>query len=239
MNRLIFILLLSFFALFRKGQSSELLVNYDYFLLGTLNDYMGREKYKEVVNRVDEYYQSNKSLVFLLDSVFHYKYPDLLVTTNIKTDRLELQSKSLAQKMNDFYLFKPSGRSYYCGEEDFETLNLDSLTKTPDFYTTYFDSVYTGGIKHDIFKNDAERFSFITGAFIRFGVKTNSLYYISVKNSVSKVRIVSEQLKELKCTNVEHVIHKGSIPTGNIVYFTPSEELENYFEKMKGMLVKF
>ena len=202
MKRLFFIPLLFFFALFCKGQSSEVKVNYDYFLFGTLNDYMGREKYKEIVNRVDEYYQSNNSLVFFLDSFFLDKYPDLRVITNKKTGRLELESKELAQKMNDYYFYKPSGRGVYCGEADLETLNLDSLTKTPDFYTTYFDTIYTGRIKDDIFKYDSERFSFIAGAYMRFGGKKDSLYYISIANSVSKVRVVTDQLKELECANV-------------------------------------
>ncbi len=236
MKRFLLILLLFFCVLFCKGQSSVIQVNYDYFLLGTLNDYMGREKYKEIVNRVDEYYQNNKSLVSFFDSIFRDKYTDLIVAANEKTGRLELQSKSLAQKMDDFYFYKPSGRGAYCGEVDFKTLNLDSLTQTPDFYTTYFDSVYTGRIKEDIFKNDTDRFSFIAGAYIRFGRKNDSLYYISIANSISKVRVLTEQLNELKCANVEYVMKKGYIPVGHTVYFTPTEELENYFKTIDRML---
>ena len=239
MKRLFFIPLLFFFALLCKGQSSEVQVNYDYFLFGTLNDYMGREKYKEIVNRVDEYYQNDKSLVLFLDSFFRDKYQDLRLITNRKTGLLEIESKELAQKMNDYYFFNPSGRGAYCGEADLEILNLDSLTKTEDFYTTHLDTIYTGCIKSDIFKNDSERLSFITGAYIRFGGKNDSVYFISIANSVSKVKEATEQLKELKCSNISYIVKKGYVPTLHAVYFTPTEELKKYLKAINQQLALF
>lgn len=228
MKRIIFLSLLFIIVLFSKGQSIKLKVDYDCFLLGTLDDYMGREKYKKIDDRVDLYSQSHKSLVFFLDSIFQDKYPDL--TLNEKEGRLDLQSKLLAQKVNDFYFFKPSSRRSYNGEVDLGTLNLDSLTKTDDFYTKYFDSVYVGHIKNDVFKKDFERLSFIAGAYIRFGGEKDSLCFISIPNSVSKVKVLTEQLKELKCTNVNYMVKKDYIPVGHTVYFTPSDELKKYIE---------
>lgn len=229
MRYLIFIPLL-FCALHCFGQSPDIKIDNDYFLLGTLNDYIGRDKYNAVANRVDEYYPNEKPLVSLLDSIYKNCYPDLALSTSPQTGRLELRSTVLAQKVNDFYDFQPSGRGTYCGKADFKTLNLDSLAKTPDFHTKYFEPVYTGRVKTDIFKNDSERFSFIAGAFIRFGGKKDSLYYISIPNSTSKVNALTEQLKYLKCTNVDYVIKKDYIPCGHTVYFTPTEELKNYLE---------
>ncbi|MDP4204338.1 MAG: hypothetical protein Q8861_16790, partial [Bacteroidota bacterium] len=196
----------------------------------TLNDYMGRDKYSEVANRVDEYYPNEKPLVSLLDSIYKNSYPDLALSTSPQTGRLELRSTLLAQKANDFYDFQSSGRGTYCGKADFKTLNLDSLAKTPDFRSKYFESVYTGRMKDDIFTRNSERFSFIAGAYIRFGGKKDSLYYISIPNSTSKVNALTEQLKYLKCTNVNYIIKKDYIPCGHTVYFTPTEELKNYLE---------
>lgn len=239
MRSLIFIPALILLSIFCNGQSSDNKIDYDYFLLGTLNDYMGREKYKEIVDRVDDYSQNNETLAFYLDSVFKDTYPDLIVTRNEKSNRIELHSASLAQKMNNFYFFQPSGRGSYSGEEDWKTLNFDSLTKTPDFYTTHFDTIYTGRIAEDIFKNDSERFSFIAGAYTRFGGNKDSPYSINVANSLSKVRVVDKLLKELKCTNVEYVVRKGYIPVGHTVYFTPTNELKQYFELINRSLQCF
>lgn len=233
MKSLLFIPAFILLFVFCNGQSPENKMDYDYFLLGTLNDYMGREKYQEIVDRVDDYSRHDETLAFYLDSVLKARYPDLIVTTNEKSNRLELHSASLAQKMNGFYFFQPSGRGAYSGEEDFKSLNLDSLTKTPDFYTTYFDTIYTGRIAADIFKNDAERYSFIAGAYTRFGGKKDSLYCINVANSLSKARVVNALLKELKCANVEYVVKKDFIPVGHTVYFTPTDELKKYIELIK------
>ncbi len=238
-KQLFFIPFLISFTLLCNGQAKEVKIDSDYFLLGTLSDYMGREKYKETVNRVDEYYENDKLLVLFLDSLFSDKYPDLKLITSNKSGRLELESKTLAQKMTDFYLFYPSGRSSYVGETDFETLNFDSLSKTDDFYTTYFDTIYTGCIKSDIFKNDSERLSFITGAYIRFGGKNDSVYFISIANSVSKVKVATEQLKELKCSNINYFVKEGNIPTPHTVYFTPTNELMKYFNAINQKLAFF
>lgn len=236
MKLLTFISILILFSQFCNGQSFDIKIDYDFFLLGTLNDYMGREKYKEIDNRVDEYSQNSKLLVMFLDSVFHDKYPDMIISTNKKTGRLELWSLLLSENINEFYFYKPSGRGAYNGEEDFRTSNLDSLANIPDFFTTYFDTIFTGRIKGDIFKNDAERFSFIAGAYIRFGGEKDSLYHISIANSISKVRVATEQLKDLKCTNVEYIMKKGYLPVGHTVYFTPTEELKSFLKTIKQML---
>jgi len=230
MKTSLFYLLFFFISLFCHGQSSDIKIDYDYFLLGTLNDYIGRDNYKKIIDRIDRYSPQNKPLVYFLDSVFRDKYPDLVVNVIEKTGQLELWSKSLALKMNNFYCYEPSNRKIYIGEADIMTLNLDSLTKTPDFYTSYFDTIYTGRIKDDIFRNDAERLSFIAGAYMRFGGKKNSLYYISIPNSISKVGVVTEQLKELECSNIEYIMLKDHIPAGHIVYFTPTDKLKNYLE---------
>jgi hypothetical protein len=239
MKTIVFCQLIFLTTFFCQGQSSAIEIDYEYFLLGTLNDYMGRESYKKIDNRIDEYSQNSKPLVFLLDSIFHEKYHDLIISTNKKNGRLELQSRLLAQRMNDFYSYTPSGRGAYIGEADMTTLNLDSLTKTPDFYSTYFDTIYTGRIRNDIFKNDIQRLSFITGAYIRFGGERDSLYFIRIANSISKVRIASEQLKDLKCSNIEYVWNKGHIPTYHTVYFTPTPELQDYLVTVNQILNRF
>ena len=238
MKSLIITPLLFLLVLFRNGQSSETKIDYDYFLLGTLNDYMGRENHKAIANRVDVYDTNSKSLVSLIDSVYRDENPDMILVTN-KMNLQELRSESLSQKMNDFFIFKPSSRGVYCGEEEFETLlklNLDSLTQTPDFYTSHFDTVYIGHIKDDIFKKDSERYSFLTGAFLKYGGKNDSTYFISMPNSVSKIKVATELLKELNCTDVEYIIYKDFIPVGHKVFFKPTDELKNYFEAINKKL---
>lgn len=65
---------------------------------------------------------------------------------------------------------------------------------------------------------------------MRFGGKNDSIYHISVANSVSKVKVLTTLLEELKCENEEYKI-KDYIPVGHTVYFSPTGEMINYFNQ--------
>ncbi len=218
-----------------NGQNSILKIDHDYFLVGTLSDYMGREKYKKIEKRVDVYYQSEKKMCLLIDSIFRPTYPDLVFSaekneTTLK-DEFELYSESLARNIEKFYNYEPSGRKEYSGEADFETLNIDSLTKTKDFSTIYFDTIYTGKLKLDIFKTELQKISFIVGAYIRFGDYINSKYQISIPNSASKVSVLVKLLKDIGCSDVKYEIKNKYIPVGHTVFFYPTDGLKTYFDK--------
>jgi hypothetical protein len=231
-NLIVLILVLSLLNCDMKDKNS---IDYDYFLIGTLSDYMGREKYQTVEDRVDKYSQSEQQLCMTIDSIFKNSYPDLEISSSVhkisKKNEFELYSKALAKRIESFYSYKASGRMAYHGQDDFEKLNLDSLTKTPDFYSTNFDTIYTGRLKLNVFETEKQKLSFITGAYVRYGWHVDSLYHIRVFNSISKVRILNELLKDVGCTNVEYEIKKGYIPTGHTVSFFPTEQLNGYFEK--------
>lgn len=222
-------------ALFGFAQTTENIdLDNDYFLVGTLSDYMGREKYSKIENRVDKYYQSEKTLYFAIDSIFKETYPDLKLSTEknetVMEDVFQLHSESLAQQIELFYYYKPSGTGTYRGELNFKELNLDSLFNTTDFYTEYYDTIYTGRLKPDMFETERQKLSFITGAFVRFGGSNDSTYYIRVPNSVSKVKVLEQLLIETGCTKVAYIIKKY-IPVQHIVNFTPTEKLKSYFMK--------
>lgn len=235
----ILITLITVLSLLTCDKKEKISIDNDYFLIGTLSDYMGREKYKNVSERVDKYSQSERQLCLAIDSIFKNSFPDLEFSSSTnkisKKDEFELHSKLLAEKIETFYSYKPSGRMAYNGQTEFEKLNLDSLTKTSDFYTTNFDTIYTGSLKLDVFKTENQKVSFVTGAYVRFGWQTDSIFHIRVFNSASKVRILNDLLKELGCTNVDYEIKKGYIPTGHTVSFIPTKQLNDYFEKYKKL----
>ncbi len=230
-NLIVLILVLSLFNCDMKDKNS---IDYDYFLIGTLSDYMGREKYQKVEDRVDKYSQSEQQLCMTIDSIFKNSYPDLEIGSSVhkisKKNEFELHSKALAKRIESFYSYKASGRMAYHGQDDFENLNLDSLTKTPDFFPTNFDTIYTGRLKLNVFETEKQKLSFITGAYVRYGWHTDSLYQIRVFNSISKVKVLNELLKDIGCTNVDYEIKEGYIPTGHTVSFIPTDQLKDYFE---------
>lgn len=227
------------FLLAGYAQKSITPIDNEYLLVGTLSDYMGRQKYKKAEKRVDKYYQSEKKLCMSIDSIFKTSYPDLSLSAekNVISMKYEFQlySESLVKDIEKFYNYQPSPTKIYSGEADYKTLNLDSLTKTEDFVATYFDTVYTGRLKPGVFKTEHQKLSFITGAYVRFGWYNDSLNYISVPNSVSKVKMLDILLRDVGCSNVKYEIKKGYIPVGHTVYFNPTNKLKSYFEAYKNL----
>jgi hypothetical protein len=203
MENLLVILFLLSLIQFNYAQKPSVQIDQNYFLIGTLTDYMGRSKYKETNNKVDEYYKYEKSLAFAMDSIFKDIYPDLRLNITKDTNRLELFSKTIADRIDEYYSYKPSGRM---------TMN--------------YDTIYYGSLRTDIFKTDLQRLSFFTGVYVRFGETNDSTFCIRIHNS--KASICVDLLKDLKCTNVEYKVLTGHIPVSHIVYFTPSIELKKY-----------
>jgi hypothetical protein len=231
-NLITFILILSLFSCEKKEKTS---IDNEYFLIGTLRDYMGREKYEEEIERVDEYYQSEKKLCLAIDSIFKKKYPDLVFSSSVhkisKKDEYRLYSKKLAKKIESFYNYKYSGRGIAKKFIDFDSMNLDSLMNNMgDFFEKNYDTIYVGNLKLKLFETEKQKLSFITGAYVRYGSQVDSLYRIKVFNSSSKVKVLEELLKDIGCTKVEYDIEQ-SIPMGHTVSFIPTSKLIGYFEK--------
>lgn len=231
-------LLLSFVSVCCIQRVENLDLNNEYFLIGTLRDYMGREKYPEIENRIDRYYQHEKKLCWSIDSMFKESYPDLRFSSKkhptTQKDEFELHSELLAREIENFYYYQPSGRHAYSGEANPQEANLNSLAYTKDFLITQFDTIFAGRLRSDVFKTERQKMSFITGAYVRYGGGNDSTHYISVFNSTSKVRVLDKLLQEVGCTNVAYRIN-DHIPVGHTVYFIPTDKLRSYFGRYMNL----
>ncbi|HVX27217.1 MAG TPA: hypothetical protein VHB70_12790, partial [Parafilimonas sp.] len=63
----IFLLLISFFDSF--SQTKAISINDKYFILGTLDDYLGRGFYSSIADHVDYYYPGEEPLVKYIESL--------------------------------------------------------------------------------------------------------------------------------------------------------------------------
>lgn len=225
-------ILLFFVLIISRPLQAQVELDYDYYLLGTLSDYMGREKYSKIESRVDTYNSQEKALCLHIDSLFSPTYPSLEL--RITEDKIShkksysIFSLSLANHMNSFYHYTSSGSYTYIGENDLTEMNLDSLCQVPGFYETYFDTTYQGRLDTSIFTTDVQRLSFVSGAYCRYGWCADGLYYIRQYNSLSKVRVLHYLLEQLGCTSLDYEIKKGYIPCAHTVSFLPSEQLLPY-----------
>jgi hypothetical protein len=185
----------------------------EFFVLGTLDDYMGRRLNPDEKNLLDSYYSYEGSLVTMLDSLLKIDYSssDYKAERYFTSDGTPASSKIfsniISEKFNSYYRFKPSG-----------------------FFTLEHDTIYWGKLKGGIFKTDAEKLAFLAGVYVRFGMRNDTAYEISIANSTSKTLICTDLLKEFNCKPT-YSIWKNYIPVGHHVYFHPTEELKAYLQQ--------
>lgn len=214
---------------FLSPGNKEISIDKEYFLVGTLNDFNGRKLYERNRGIVDNYNFSEAQLFQSIHSLFESAYPDLKTTEH--ENGFQIYSETLAEMIESFYSYQPTGEMVYTGEDDLSTLDLDSLVDSPEFYASNFDTVYIGTLKNDIFKTDGHKASFITGAYARYGWKVDSQYHIKVYNAPTKMSVLSDQLRHLGCADINQAINRDHIPTSQTISFTPTEQLKNYLEK--------
>ena len=182
----------------------------EYFILGTLSDYMGRSLNPREKNLLDSYYAYEGPLVTILDSLLKIEYSasdyasEKSFRSNGRLSRFKISSDIISSKLNSYYKFKPSGS-----------------------FTMEYDTIYRGTLKDDIFKTDAEKLAFLTGVYVRFGMHNDTAYEISIANSISKALVCYHLLKEFNCKPT-YSIWQNYIPVGHHIYFHPSEELKAY-----------
>ncbi len=193
-----------------KPAHTPLDINAEYFILGTINDYMGRYVRPLRDNAdVDMYFPYEKPLATAICSMIKKNYPQTDFYLNTSTNKqgqthYSISSPTIAARINGYYQFKqgvsfPSGRS-------------------------------TGIITAGIFKNDTEKLAFLAGAYVRFGQPNDTAYCINIANSMSKVQVCYKLLKDFNCTATYKML-KGNIPVSHLIYFHPNKKVSAYLDK--------
>jgi hypothetical protein len=219
------------------------------FLIGTLNDYMGRQQVftfgrdssffknclleiflsegdnsenlrmlKESAKGnlygqfVDGYFPNEKHLALLIDSLFTGEFSDLrMVDKGCDGRCINLYSSSLSKIIDGYFEYRPGTG-----------------------LTVFLDTVYAGYHKAENLQTVKQKLSFLAGAFLRDGYKTDSEgWFLSMPNSTSKAEFCSRLLKELNCTNVKYDILSDYIPVGHKVYFEPSKSVSELIRKVE------
>lgn len=211
---IIFILLLVEFS-FCYSQNNQ--IDKEYFLLGTLDDYLGRRKNGEIDSTVDRHYPHEKMLTFFLDSLFKTEYPDLRSDTTSSGHRT-LYSKKLSSKINHYYTFTES--------------NVRSITEDNREVIVYY-----GTLKAGIFKKDLSKYSYLAGVFARYGTIKGDTFIIKLANSTNKFKTCEKLLKTLRCENVETETLQ-TIPRANTITFTSTKKLKPYLLQTKEWMKK-
>lgn len=215
--------------------NSKLILDKDYFLLGTLSDYLGRQKTYKCNTFVDDYYKGEASLISYIMKIYSVESPEFVVEKNqypFNSVTDILHSKKIAEKMNSFYNFKNDGG--FKLDTSFTKLKAAEFRKKINDFnksTEPKDTVYVGKMKANLFKTNVQKISFITGVYTRYGESNKNRYCIIMVNSTSKYDYCVSILKQLKCNDIEKEIKKNNVPVLQIVYFNPSRELKKYLDE--------
>lgn len=217
---------------------SQLILDRDYFLLGTLSDYLGREKTYRNDDFVDNYYKGEYLLMKFIVEMYSDEAPNFVVEKNqYPYNSVEdiLRSKKIAERINAFYNYKFDGAFKYF----IDTKDKEWRKKYDDYYKSKEpkDTVYQGTMKDDLFKTDTQKISFIVGAYSRYGVPNQTRCCMRMFNSLSKFDYCISVLKQLQCENVEKDIIEN-IPTNQLIYFKPSRELKEYLDEYSFLRVR-
>jgi len=90
-----------------------------------------------------------------------------------------------------------------------------------------------GNLNNNIFDSEDKKYSFITGAFVRYGaVIQDNFYKIHIYNS-SKDKVILALLKDLYCNKIAYKSLNG-IPNSDIFYFEATPRLIKYFNTVKS-----
>jgi len=211
------ICLLSFvllFALSSTGYSQSMTkIQAEYFILGTLNDYMGRSLDPREKNMLDHYDALQGPLVDALEPIIKSNYPNV----SYKAERYKnkdgeplsykIYSDTLARILNSYYLFSKANHWTDTGEE-----------------------ILLGRLNADKIKTEEQQLAFLAGVYARFGVPCDTAYHISVANSVSKAQLCTQLLAKLN-SKPYYQFMPNFIPNGYHVYFHPSAKVKAYLAK--------
>ncbi|HQW68950.1 MAG TPA: hypothetical protein PLH25_04725 [Flavobacterium sp.] len=213
-----FILILSLLLNSINAFSQEKDIDTYFFFLGTLSDYMGRQKCSIELDKVDNYYKFESSLMEYNYGFLKNKYPDLSIDRTLNI----LKSNKLASEINKNFKYE---------------FNEGFCSDNTDQYGNLKDSIFVGKLKLGIFKTEKQKLSYIVGAYTRYGDTNDKNYCIRIANSISTFPICVKLLKQLGCKKVRTKVIKA-LPYNYVIYFEPSKDLEEFLLKYRFLIRK-
>jgi len=203
MIKVILIIIFTLFIFTIKGQSIDKI----YYLLGTQDDYLGRERFDNKYDIVISLHESQFAEIERIEEV-----------TGLKFEKLEKQDN--CSNCHEFFNLK--------SENDVKIIN--SFYKFRKFdYLNYFPLRGTLKCRKLLKADENEKLSFIAGLFLFCGEMESNYYRISLANSPERFKCVEKVIIKLGSTIISKKKYHN-IPNVYILDFTPSERLKKIID---------
>lgn len=180
----------------------------DFFLLGTLDEYMGKRFYQDKPI-VDQFYPNEGIIVSVLEPMLKTEYPDLTCKVE-DSGHIILYSESLSKKIKEYY---------HITDKNFQETNSSHIEAT---------------LSINEFKNKQQKYSYLAGVFLKYGEVKNDRFFLKFANNGNKINICKELLKELGGIDIKFESQK-TIPAINTISFLTDKELKQYLLKAQEL----
>lgn len=226
--RFIYLAIILFYTTSVWGQDK---VDLTYFTLGLVSDYYGRTIVKDdklESTKIDRFHESQIDIMDFLDSLINEENKVRDKENRITKKRTRVKEPNCTN-CNEYF-------DYYSKE-----LSADLNSKYNFKFAQSWDlkdrKMYRGRIKISDFKNDLQRLSFLSGAYLASGTKEGDVFSYHLANSVEKFDLIVKSLKRFDC-EVKDVRVEGGVPASQKVYFIPSDKLRLELAKYDGLKEK-
>ncbi|GGK81296.1 hypothetical protein GCM10011405_31320 [Rufibacter glacialis] len=196
-------------------------------MLGLIDDYNGRTWWKDNPTEspvLDKFHSTETILVNYLDS--------LIKETNKRTyDKVQISIEKW-EKPNCFYC--PEFKRIVSPKLVEQVHAAYSFKWNKEVDEKGYKQL-VGLLKPKFFEENQERYSFLAGAYVRYGYRDNEKYTIKLEATGSKFNAIIRELKALRCEIVA-VDLKENAPYLQQITFVPTPELKFYLDKQERML---
>jgi len=210
MKKATIILILMFSGLWTIGQN----LDRTFYLLGSLEDYMGRHYPKNNPGQwsyIMTLHQDRIGEIKRIQEITGTKFTQRKKKKDCRNcqEFYDLKSFNLAKKMNSFYDFSKNK-----GMKDLLGFTF-----------------YTGELKCDKILNSTknQQISFLAGQFLTAGEKKEKTYKLTLYNSPERYECLIKLMEKLECTVIKEEKVDG-IPVGYFIEFIPTVEIKKVLD---------
>lgn len=194
-----------------------------YYILGMLNEYMGRINYIKNYDIVEFFYSHESAIA----KRFYTLCNKLKKEKNINTF---FYRWPIFRKKNGWIIYHSNKLKNFINLNYNFYIGMGSSKKN--------GKTYCGILKEDIFNkcSNEDKIAYLAGAYFRYG-KNSSFDFA---NSYNKVKNIEKLLKDIGAKNIKVIINNGAgikvmiVPTDYKIYFELNEEMlnkiKNYYE---------